>query len=222
MKEWAKKDIELFLTNNKEDDFYGYMSACCDSAYKAYLSLLNDGHSGMSINITKGLLNKLINGEPLTPIEDKYEVWDNNFRASKEYDYISKQCLRMSSLFKYIYKDGRVVYTDLNRVICCDVNNPELTYSSGLVRDIIDEKFPITMPYTPNGKFTVYCEDFLLNEDSGDFDTVGILYAILPNGERYEINHFIHYPKNGDGPVEIPKNVYDEYKRFVEKRDNRK
>lgn len=42
---------------------------------RAFESLLGDGHSGMSIGITKNILNRLIDGKPLTPIEDTEEVW---------------------------------------------------------------------------------------------------------------------------------------------------
>lgn len=217
---WARREVNIAKGNNDNKDCY--INACYDAALKAYDCLLGQGHSGMSIQITKNILNKLIDGQPLTPIEDTEDVWDSTIGAGRTRDYISKQCLRMSSLFKHIYKDGHVEYTDIDRVVCCYINDPHVTYTSGYIREIIDKQFPITMPYFPTGKFTVYCEDFLLNEESGDFDTVGIFYAIMPNGEKYEINKFIHYPKDGFGPVEIPKNVYDEYKRFAEKRENRK
>ena len=55
----------------------------------------------------------------------------------------------------------------------------------------LEEKFPITMPYFPESKpFRVYCEEFLTDRKNGDFDTVGILYVIKPDGERVEINRY--------------------------------
>ena len=36
----------------------------------------------------------------------------------------------------------------------------------------------------------MYCEEFLTDRKNGDFDTVGILYVIKPDGERVEINRY--------------------------------
>ena len=38
--------------------------------------LLDDEHSGLSIQITKMILDKLIDGKALTPIEDVPESWN--------------------------------------------------------------------------------------------------------------------------------------------------
>lgn len=50
---------------------------------RAFESLLGDGHSGMSIGITKNILNRLIDGKPLTPIEDTEDVWNVCSRGKK-------------------------------------------------------------------------------------------------------------------------------------------
>ena len=42
--------------------------ACYESALRAYRSLERDGHSGMSVQITKSILNRLIDGKCLTPL----------------------------------------------------------------------------------------------------------------------------------------------------------
>lgn len=211
IKNWAKNEIKL-AKSKRGDDECGYISACYDSAYRAFESLIEDEHSGFSISITKSILNKLIDGVPLSPIEDTEDVW--SWVTDRENDYICKQCKRMSSLFKYIYSDGRVKYTDVDRVICVDICNPNITYSSGYVRSIIDEIFPISMPYIHEGTIKVYCEDFLVNEESGDFDTVGVFYAILPNGDKVDINKFRHYNIEGE-PIDIPRNLYDTFKKMA-------
>ena len=60
-----------------------------------------------------------------------------------------------------------------------------------MLRDIIDVKFPITMPYIPQVKtYKVYFEDFLSDPKNGDYDTKGVLYVIDPEGEKLEINRF--------------------------------
>lgn len=101
------------------------------------------------------------------------------------------QCRRMSSLFKYVYADGSVKYRDVNRFCGVNLDNPDVSYHSGLIDRVMEEKFPITMPYFPESKpFRVYCEEFLTDRKNGDFDTVGILYVIKPDGERVEINRY--------------------------------
>ena len=75
--EWAENEIRIALAReNENDSFYEYIKACHESALKAYESLLEDGHSGMSISITKNVLNRLIEHKPLTPIEDTDDVYD--------------------------------------------------------------------------------------------------------------------------------------------------
>ena len=77
--------------------------------------------------------------------------------------------------------------------------------------------FPITMPYMPGEPIKVYCEDFLTDKKNGDFDTVGVFYALkTENGEqrRIEINRFFRESEdNKKGSLtEISKEEYYERK----------
>lgn len=208
MQTWAEKEIEIAC---KRDGDWDYGCACYESALKAFKSLMGDGHSVFSIGMTKHILNRLIDGKPLTPIEDMDDVWNEITRGGDELVF---QCSRMSSLFKNVYADGTVKYNDIDRQYGVDVNNPDNTFSNGLVTKIIDEMFPITMPYYPAGKpIAVYCEDFLTNKKNGDFDTRGIFYAIKPDGEKIEINRFFKEAK--DGWNEIDEAEYNE--RYFER-----
>ena len=108
MKEWAKREIELACKHERGDmpeNEWDYGCACYESAYKAYQSLMEDGHNGMSIGFTKNILNRLIDGKPLTAIYDTPDVWNDVTYRSEEYR--SYQCRRMSSLFKDVYHDHR-------------------------------------------------------------------------------------------------------------------
>ena len=200
MQTWAEKEIEIACKRERadskvEDGDWDYGCACYESALKAYKSLMGDGHSGFSISMTKHILNRLIDGKPLTPIEDTPDIWNNLSRSGDGDDKYSKyQCNRMSSLFKYIYDDGTVKYRNIDSFYCIDINNKN-TYHSGLVQKIIDEMFPITMPYSPGKAIAVYCEDFLTDKKNGDFDTKGIFYAVKPDGEKIEINRFFKESK---------------------------
>jgi hypothetical protein len=165
---------------------------CYESAMKAFKNLMKDGHSGHSIQITKNILNRLIDGKPLTPIEDTDDVWGlvtDYPNGTKGY-----QCKRMSALFKDISPDGTVTYNDVERVVGIEVDNKS-SWHSGLCDRVINEMFPIKMPYFPNNKpFEVYMKSVTEDEHGnvietpGCFNTVYLYYAIKPDGERIELN----------------------------------
>lgn len=216
MLDWAKREVEIACKkenpNRKEGEF-DYGCACYESALKAFECLCGDGHSGLSINITKGILNRLIDGQPLTPIEDTDDIW-NECSCSKngEKQY---QCNRMYSLFKTVYPDGHIEYSDADQFACINIDDPSYSYYSGLVSRVMKELFPIMMPYMPGKPIKVYCKDLLTDPKNGDFDTVGIFYALKEeNGEvkRIEIGRYFRAPFEGEesetGWVEIDFNKW--------------
>ena len=213
VEKWAEEEIRLLCTVKG-----GYFGACYDSAIRAYKSLMKDGHSGASIHITHGILNRLIDMKPLTAIEDIPEVWnDISMWKSDEGIVEQYQCKRMSSLFKDIYDDGTVKFTDVNRVSCIDIDNPIVSWHSRLGDNIVDELFPIEMPYYPtNDPYKLYMEDFLLDPENGDFDTQGFFYLITPDGDRVEVNKF--YKAQDDEWVEIGVEEYNDRKMKSELR----
>lgn len=200
MTEWAKREVEIACKRENPDrkagEFYDYACACYESALKAFHSLMEDGHSGMSIGYTKHILNRLIEGKPLSPIEDTEDIWEERTRPNGR-EYITYQCKRMSSLFKDVYDDGHVEYHDIDRYIAVYEDSPDISWHSGLVSRVIDEMYPITMPYMPTTKpFTAYCEELLTDRKNGDFDTIAILYLKTPEGDRVEVNRYF---KEGSG-----------------------
>lgn len=222
LKEWAEKEIEIACNKenpNRKAGEFDYGCACYESALKAFKSLTEDGHSGFSIGITKHILNRLIDGKPLTPIEDNDDAWGRE-RIDAHDEYTSYQCKRMSSLFKQVYNDGHIEYEDVNRVIAYDVDDPDLTYHTGLADNLVNEMYPITMPYMPYDRsFKVCFETFLTDKKHGDFDTKAILYLTKPDGEKVEINRYFREPESDieekhtyHGWVEISKEEYEERK----------
>lgn len=212
MTEWAKREIEIACEREKkyaENNDWEYGCACYESALKAFNSLMEDGHSGFSIVMTKNILNRLIDGKPLTPIEDVEEVWGEAYGRCRNDDYDTYQCERMSSLFKKVYDDGRVEYRDIDRVYCVD-RESGCTYSNSFIRKMIDEMFPITMPYIADKKYEVSCCDYLTDSRNSDFDTMAIFYVIEKNScERTEINRFFKEGPGGRGWVEIDGDEFD-------------
>lgn len=211
--DWAKREVEIACKREKgnaPEGEWDYGCGCYESALKAFESLCKDGHSGMSIHITKSILNHLIDGKPLTPIEDTDDVWSDC--VTKFDDHTSYQCNRMFSLFKDVYEDGTVKYHDNNRVIVIDIDSGS-SWHNGLCREIVDEMFPITMPYVGGATYKVYRQDFLFDKNNGDFDTVKISHVITPDGEKIDINRY--FREDFCGFVEIDEiEYYDRFERM--------
>lgn len=210
MDDWAKNEIEIACKRERGDknpEEFDYGCACYKSAYKAFQSLMEDGHSGMSIGFTKAILNRLIDGKPLTPIEDTPDIWLE--RSSTKKNCASYQCKRMSSLFKDVYNDGFVQYRDVNRFYCLNKDDPDgVGWHNGFINQLLDAQFPITMPYSPASKpWYVYCTEGLSDPKNGDFDSIGIHYVLKPDGELVEIKRFF---KEGENSwIEIDQQEYD-------------
>lgn len=217
MTEWAKKEIEIACKRergDKPETEWDYGCACYESAYKAFQSLLEDGHSGFSVMLTKNILNRLIDGKPLTPIEDTPEVWSD--RVTIREGVTSYQCRRMSSLFKDVHPDGRVEYHDVGRCKCVCRDNPDgASWYNGFISKLIHEKYPITMPYYPASKpMVVHCTEGLSDPKNGDFDTIGVWFVVKPDGTREEIRRF--FKEDGESWAEISEEEYHERVRNPE------
>lgn len=204
--EWAKKEVEIAIARDKTSaeqegdyEFLDYTIACYESALKALKSLYEDEHSGMSIMITKRFLSRLIDGKPLTPIEDTPDIWSLTANP-EDLGYESYQCTRMSSLFKDVFPDGTVRYHDVNRVIANVVNseNPDIPWHSGVASRLIDKMYPITFPYIPENKpYVVKMSEILFDpEKGGNFDTIAVWSVRFPDGSEDIIHKF--YKEDGN------------------------
>ena len=216
MYSWAEQECRLACKRENPDfdfdsDDFDYGCSCYKSALKAYNSLMEDEHSGMSFSFTRDILERLMRNEPLTPITD--DDFKGRDSICSDVSLASRglkseiQCPRMSSLFRKETLDGEVTYNDLNRACCIDIENPSNVFSSGIDR-VVDELFPIKMPYFPEkGNYKVYVQTFLTDKKNGDFDTQAILYFMTPDGKRVDVNL---YQTEKDGKmVDITKEEYD-------------
>ena len=225
MYEWAEQECRLACKKENpnfdfDSDDFDYGCSCYKSALKAYKSLAEDGHSGMSFSFTRDILERLMRHEPLTPITDEDFKGEDSICSDEGLALRGLkseiQCPRMSSLFRRETLDGKVSYIDINRTYCINIENPSDTFSSAKDQ-VVDEFFPITMPYMPEkGKYKVYCQTFLTDKKNGDFDTQAILYFITPDGKRVDVNR---YQTEKDGKmVDITK---EEYESLLKKRIDR-
>ena len=109
MQTWAEKEIEIACKREREDSGvendgdWDYGCACYESALKAYKSLMGDDHSGFSINMTKHILNRLIDGKPLTPIEDTPDVWNDISDRNDEEGYVCYQYKRIGDIIHEMF-----------------------------------------------------------------------------------------------------------------------
>ena len=221
---WAEREIELACKREREnapEEDWNYGCACYESALEVFKTLCNQGHSGMSIKFTQGILNRLIGGKPLIPINDSdfFEGQEDMVQSDENYlkDHNLKsdlQCPRMTSLFRTETLDGRVSYTDVSRTIA--INERGFSYGSSLATKLVDELYPIKMPYYPPGKpYKVHMTDFLFDPKNGDLDTLAVFYIIVPEGNKIVINRYFREPHEDEvetypGWVEISEEEYKE------------
>ena len=207
MIEWATREVEIACKRergNAPEDEWDYGCACYESALKAYKCLCEDGHSGMSFSVTRGILKRLMDGNPLTPIEDTSDAWNLTHYGKDGTEHY--QCKRKSSLFKDVFPDGTVTYSDVDRTVMHNVEN-DSTWHNGFMDRLVNELFPITMPYCGESKpYGVYVDEFLTDPKHGDYDTWGVLYIVKPDGAKIEVNRY--FSLDDDEPKEIS---YEQY-----------
>ena len=185
-----------------------YADACYDSALKAYRSLMEDGHSGMSIGMTKHVLMTLIDRRPLTPIteEEGDDIWNLTDENDKYKHY---QCKRMSSLFKEVYPDGRVTYNDVDRIIWFEQDG--IGYHGGEISNKINKTHPVKLPYQGQ-TIKVFIESYdLLNNESVRW----IKYINIDNNISIPINEFTYFAKEYPKGKKIDKDMFDLLKQTV-------
>lgn len=208
---WAENEVNTYCKSVEVDDDVSneYIKECAKAALEAYKLLMSQEHSGCSIGITMSILRQLVDGKPLTPIENSDDMWEPGFE-SEAFGYKSFSCKRYHALYKDVYNDGKVVYSDINRWSCYDTGS-DVSYISGSVNNVLDEMFPITFPYSPH-TYRVNCETFLYDKSKGDFDHKAILNYIDLTGEKVDINKYF---QEKDGHIEeIPYEIYMEHKRI--------
>lgn len=214
---WAENEVSIYCKSievNNDDISNEYMKECAKTTLDAYNLLMLQGHSGCSIGITMSMLRKLVDGKPLTPIENTDDMWEPCFE-SEEFGYKSFICKRYYGLYKDVSDNGKVTYTDVKHWDCYDIGS-NVPYSSVVVNNTLDEMFPITFPYTPH-TYRVNCETFLYDELKGDFDHKAILNYIDAQGEKVDINKY--FQETNKGWKEIPCEIYMEHKRISRHRN---
>lgn len=224
MQSWVEREVKIAIDRERAADKeecekrgkkynpkdFSYGGAIYESALKAYKSLLKDGHSGMSWAFTTNVLTRMMQHKVLTPLRGTDDEW-HECEMPNEDGTRMFQNVRQSSLFKRVHPDGTVHYNDVDRVICVDQDDPRDVHHFGLSSKFVDEFFPLTFPYMPTNKpYKVIDKIFSSEGKPGEFDTVGVIKVVTPEGEEKLVGRY--YKEDGDTFVEIPKEEFD--KRF--------
>lgn len=214
MDKWAEEEVELAKKKNNDE----YYTLCLDSALKAYKCLMEDGHSGMSFSITRGILKRLMDEKPLTPITDD-DFFNYDVPIEEPDEYLENrglksdmQCSRKSSLFREETLDGKVSYHDIDRVSLCVINNGNSMWHNGYIRKLVDEMYPITMPYDADEHYTVYAYEYLFDPKQGDFDTWVLLYLKDAKGNEVRLDRYFTADKETGEMKEITLEEFEKMK----------
>ena len=187
LKDWAKKEVEVACKRenpNWDGESFDYGCSCYMSALKAFESLCEDGHSGYSFSVTRRILEKLLYNRPLTPITDEdFTNQTSIFNDREEY-----QCSRMSSLFKTVYKDGSVEYSDVNRAYSFDAEFPDDTFTCGFDDSFLNRLIPITLPY--DGTSTKYAIKVQRFDTKDGVEYRAILSITDPEGKVIPVDKY--------------------------------
>lgn len=208
--DWAKNEVGLITSRNTSDDDFDYIDKCAESAFKAYQSLLSDGHSGMSISITKNLLDRLISSKPLTPLTNEPDQWERNIFINHTADSVVYIHKRYPYLTKTVRKNDINEYNDSNLFSCTNIDDPTVTFRFRFVESKVKDLYPITFPYyPPTTPYLIYTDDYLFNPENGDFDSIAILYVVDGYGNKKDVNKF-YREINGEFIEISQRQYYDE------------
>ena len=181
------------------------------SALKAFESLCDDYHSGYSFSITRSILKKLLDRRPLTPITDE----DFNGTTSISSDMEKYQCPRMSSLFKTVYEDGSVEYSDVDRAYSFDAEFPDDTFTCGFDTNFLNKLIPITLPYdSTSTKYKIKVQRF---DTKDGVEYRAILSITDPDGKVIPVDK---YYRLGDKYSEHQTITKEEFELALQNRDH--
>lgn len=190
--DWARNELELFDKAEK-----GKFEKESDVAYQTFRDFLNREEELNDIGLSASLLIKLLLEDPLTPIEDDEESWEQVMGCDTspmdvEGWFSLYQCKRRGSLFKRVHYNPKtgleeINYSDLERAVCVDIETGQSYQPTNLELCVLDDADPISMPYTPTDKIKIFVDRFRYYKDSQDFDTIGILAIMKPKEDAKEI-----------------------------------
>lgn len=209
--EWAERETNLGAAENGQKEYY-------EAVFNAYCFVKHEFDTLEFPGVAKTLLRQLLEGEPLTPIENVDENWFviSGFDPAANGDnpgFTVYQSNRRGSLYKHVKYDRKtgevdeVSFTDTDRSVCIDIETEEI-YTSTFANGILDEMVPIKMPYYPKGKIKIFVDEFRAYPESKENDTIAILHFRFEDGRMQEVMRFFKVDPVADEVVEIDKQEY--------------
>ena len=223
MTDWAENEINLakkkMAKEGGDHSWDGYVSSCYDSALKAYKSLEEDGHSGMSFSVTRSILTNLMNEIPLTPIEEDEDCWNECGLIDGKRTF---QCSRRPSLFKDVLEsDGSISYHDNDLIVVDDVYEDHLSAVSSHFGDVIVKQMfgeLVKFPYMPTKeRYRVRRIETSLVYDGAEVAFVHFIKK--PNGEKLFMNCFFDWNGKNYGNAPMQELSPEERASFLKKLD---
>lgn len=161
LKDWAKKEVELAKLAEYVDPADGkdenekaifeienaYADLVYDMALEAFNVLIDQNHSGMSIGLTVNVLNRLVRGQALTPLQGTEDEWssENNFIDQDPAKH--QQNIRNSKVFREMNEDGTWSYTYNDIFVIDNADEVWIKYPPYDDPSSLDDEFPSTKKY---------------------------------------------------------------------------
>jgi len=195
-----------------------------DDAVAMFRTVFSKPKSAQHLVLVKGLLNRITSGLPLTPIT--MEDFDNTV-ASEIRGELKHTCARYEGLTATKNSDGNgFTYSDSRRVVFYDQSLINQEESSSIVDilhnrahypsialKLVDDLFPITLPYMPGDKYEVFGSSYSFKLAEGEPDLVEIDFIKTPNGQLVKVDQY--YRKTRDGKyIEVDFENFKHYRTF--------
>lgn len=211
--DWARNECRIKIEENND------LSIPLTAVMTSFIRINEEfTKKGLTFEDYRDILTKLLYKRPLTPIDGDIIYWEQIDVKGNEEIW---QCLRYPSLYMRERKiEGEVYndYTDTNRYVCVNVNNPNQVWTGGIGKMVLDEMDPIIFPYMPAEQpIRIYMENFLYHKDKesvdNEFDTFAVLYFRYPDGTMKEVKRF--FKITNDETIEIGQQEYAQRKLRV-------
>lgn len=194
-KEWAKKEVELAKLTEYEDPKSvvhdteeatlkaravieienAYTESVYDAALEVFDKLCDQNHSGMSIELTMHIVNRLVRGQALTPLQGTEDEW-NQYEDWGD-TYLVSQNIRNSAVFRHIDKVTKAITYTYNGVLIV-VNDDDVWHNYPPLDEpgTLDDDFPSTKSY--------FAQYRALKDDLND----KIVFPYVPETYKYKWN----------------------------------
>lgn len=160
----------------------------------------------------------MVNGRPFSEITEQDE-WETPHKYSESYNFSISSCKRYNAVYKRIYDDGHIVYSDVNRVCAFDVDFPDSPSWTGTVTNLFDQLYPITLPYFPaDNKYRMAVKEYddeedivrILKEHDIEHSSEKLIiyfdHFINPIGNRIDVKKYFVYNIATNGWTELKNN----------------